>query len=891
MISPRRPRRAALLALLLACFFVPDGPAAAQQAPRSGLVEAALRLRRLDGVKRVLMIAAHPDDESSALLATFATGMGVETAYLSLTRGDGGQNVIGPELMEELGIVRTGELVAARAIDGGRQFFTRAVDYGFSKSAEEAFSHWPRDELLRDVVWVIRRFRPQVIVSVFSGTQADGHGQHQVAGILAAEGFEVAGDPNRFPEQLEHVEPWQPAKLFRNARADPAGTPMTVVETGTFDPLLGRSWYQLAMEGRSQHRSQDMGTAQSPGPRSSNLVLVRSTVNAEAGADLFAGIDTTLAALVRGLPAAVRTEALEQVQAYREAIREAEASLGVIDPDRAVPPLARSLRHLESLAQVASAHGPYGDELARAVSHHAEGVRAALLAAAGIVVDAAAGDALLVPGQETTLTVTVWNGGELSVAEVRSELFAPDGWSVAATEPAPDGPIEPGQLALWSFTVRVPDDAQLTEPYFLRRPRDGDLYRWPDDPSLWGLPEDPPLLRAGATFEVETLPGAPPVVVATVAEAEFVGVDQISGEYRERVVVVPAVSVATDQSSMVWPTTDQRPRDIAVRLRGEAKGGVAGTVRVEVPEGWAVEPASIPFEVAVAGSVTSVTFRVTPDADGAAGRVVLRAVAEDPGGERWDRAVRIIDYPHIRRVAHLLPAEVAVTRVPMRVAEGLRVGYVMGTGDGGFEALRQIGVAVELLSPERVRAEDFSRFSAIVVGVRAYETRPDLVAANARLLEFARAGGTVIVQYQQYQYPAGDFAPYPVAISRPHDRVTDETAPVRVLDTAAPVFTTPHRITAEDFAGWVHERGLYFLSSWDERFTALLEMADPGEAPLRGSLLVAPVGAGLYAYTGLAFFRQFPAGVPGAYRLFANVVSLDPASWNRHIQQQGEGAR
>ena len=468
--------------------------------------------------------------------------------------------------------MRTGELVAARAIDGGRQFFTRAVDYGFSKSTEEAFSHWPRDELLRDVVWVIRRFRPQVIVSVFSGTRADGHGQHQAAGILAVEGLEAAGDPNRFPEQLEHVEPWQPSKLFRNARGDPAGTPMTVVETGTFDPLLGRSWYQLAMEGRSQHRSQDMGTAQPPGPRSSNLVLVRSTVTAEAGEGLFAGIDTTLVGLVRGLPAAARTEALADVLAYREAIREAEGSLGVIDPGRAVPPLARSLGHLESLVQLVRAHGPYGDELGRAVTHHAEGARAALLAAAGIVVDATAEDALLVPGQETTVTVAVWNGGERSLAGVRPELFAPDGWSVAATQPAPDGPIEPGQLASWNFTVRVPDDAQPTEPYFLRRPRDGDLYRWPDQPSLRGLPEDPPVLQAGASLEVETLPGAPPTVVSASREVQFVGVDQITGEYRERVLVVPAVSVATDQSSMVWPTIDQRPRDIAVRLRGEAKG-------------------------------------------------------------------------------------------------------------------------------------------------------------------------------------------------------------------------------------------------------------------------------------------------------------------------------
>jgi LmbE family N-acetylglucosaminyl deacetylase len=873
-------------------------------------VDAALRLRQLDGVKRVLLIGAHPDDEDSALLAAMARGMGVETAYLSLTRGDGGQNLIGSELSVELGIVRTGELVAARAIDGGQQFFTRALDYGFSKSAEEAFSHWPRETLLGDMVWVIRNFRPQVIVSAFSGTPADGHGHHQVAGILAPEAFAAASDPTRFPEQLAFVQLWQPTKLFRRARRDPPGTPVTVVQTGVFDPLLGRSWYQVAMEGRSRHRSQDMGMAQPLGSRASDLVLLESTTTVEPGAGLFAGVDTALSDLTAGLGPRERATADEHMRVYREAIHQAEASLGVSDPGQAVPHFARALHALADLAGSEGEDGARATKLARTITHHTALARAAMLSAASIVVEAVAGDSQLVPGAQTTVTIRVWNGGRYAVTQALPELRLPAGWTataIAAVGPqgrrgrpplvqlrSPDevarsGMIDPGEVAAWSFRIEVPTDAPPTDPYFVRQPRDGDLYHWPDDPALRGLPMGPPLIQGGASLQVELAHGEPPVAASSVAEALFVGVDQASGEYREPVLVVPALSVAIDQATMAWPIADMEPREVAVRLRGEAEKSVQGSVRLEAPPGWTVEPASVPFAVEGRGSVMSAAFRVRPPEGGAVGKVVLRAVANGSGGGSWDHAIRTIEYPHIRRAVYVTPSQLTVTRLPVQISRGLRVGYIMGTGDGGFEALRQLGANAELLTHERVQAGDFSGFDVVVVGVRAYETRRDLVAANARLLDFARAGGTVIVQYQQYQYANGGFAPYPVTINRPHDRVTEEKAPVRVLDASSPIFTTPNRITPEDFVGWAQERGLYFLGTWDDHFTPLLEMNDPGESPLHGSLLVAPMDKGIYVYTALAFFRQFPKAVPGAYRLFANLVSLDAEAWERHLQEGGAG--
>ena len=907
MTTHRRFSRAGALVLLVAALLLGHAtPASAQQPPNGGLVGAALRLRQLDGVKRVLMIGAHPDDEDSALLAAMARGMGIETAYLSLTRGDGGQNLIGPELSEGLGVIRTGELVAARSIDGGKQFFTRALDYGFSKNAEEAFSHWPKEQVLGDVVWVIRTFRPQVIVSVFTGTPADGHGHHQVAGILTPEAFAAAADPKRFPEQLAYVRPWQADKLFRISRRDPAGTPLTVVQTGVFDPLLGRSWSQVALEGRSQHRSQGQGRAQPPGPFASQLVLLKSMKPVAPGAGLLAGVDTSLIDLASQLPAQGRAGAIQHVQAYRAAIAQAEDQLGVKDPGAVVPQLSRALRELDALAATAGPAGPRGTDFAIAIAHHVDVGRAALLAVAGIVVDASVPDAQLVPGAQTTVTIRAWNGGRMTVTGVRPELRLPRGWaelpgeavqtargngpggaasaqSRSPEEVAKSGRIDPGEVATWTFRVRVPADASPNDPYFMRLPREGDLFRWPDDRSVWGLPFDPPLIQAGASLQVDSGAGQTSPTIASIGEAPFLGATPANGEYREPALLTPALSVTLDHPTMGWPLADRQPREVAVRLESEAAEGVRGNVHLEAPAGWTVEPTSVPFIVERRGSTMSATFRVRPPATDVSGKVTFRAVAEAAsGGSRWDRSIMMIDYPHIRRAFYVMPAELTVTRVPVQVAQGRRVGYIMGTGDGGLEALRQMGADVVELTPQRMQAGDFSGLDVIVVGVRAYEVRPDVIAANARLLAFARAGGTLIVQYQQSQNPSGGFTPYPLAINV-LDRVTDEKAPVTVLDATAPVFTTPNRIDPADFDGWAQERGTYFPETWDDRYTPLLEMHDPGEAPQKGSLLVAPLDKGLYVYSTVAFFRQFPQAVPGAYRLFANLVSLDAQSWARHV--------
>jgi hypothetical protein len=376
------------------------------------------------------------------------------------------------------------------------------------------------------------------------------------------------------------------------------------------------------------------------------------------------------------------------------------------------------------------------------------------------------------------------------------------------------------------------------------------------------------------------------------AEAVHVAVDKALGETRLPVAVVPAASVALEPEVVVWPTDAREPRTVSVVLRAFAPDGIEGRVRLEVPPGWTSEPASAEFDLATPGEERSVAFSLVPPPRIEPGHLQIRAVAETRDGRSLDETLEIVDHPHIDRVTRVLPAVTRITAVPVQVAAGLRVGYVMGSGDDVFDAIRELGVRAELLSPDQVLGGDLGAYDVIVLGVRAYETRPDVRAANPRLLDFAREGGTLLVQYNKYEFPRGDFAPWPVEMSRPHDRVTDEGSPVRLLDPDSPVFTRPNQIVDADFEGWVTERGLYFLGEWDEdRYTPLLELEDPGEAPKRGALLVAPLGEGLYVYTGLSFFRQLPAGVPGAYRLFANLLSLDAEAWHGGSPSDPEAGR
>lgn len=866
--------------LLLGSPGILRGPVAGhEEAFSQGTAGVGLILRQLDGVKRVLVVAAHPDDEDTALITALSRGLGARVAYLSLSRGEGGQNLIGDELDEGLGILRSGELLAARALDGGEQYFSRAFDFGYSKTLEESLSFWPRDEILADVTWVVRTFRPQVMVSVFSGTERDGHGQHQMAGMVAREAFEAAGDPGAFPEQLERgAILWSPVKLYRLARFGP-GEIATEVETGTFDPLLGRSHYQLAMESRSQHRSQDMGRPQPMGPRSSRLSLMESRVEngAADGPGFFSGVDTTLVGLAHELTLPKGESVVGALETYREALTRARGELKALAPWAITPHL---LKGLEALRQARmELDETEAGELARVLDRRIPLVEEAILQSAGVVMDVRILDDILVPGESVGVEVEVWNGGPYALAEGETQLHLPGGWD-AVLEEAPSPGVTAGETRTWRYAVTLPENAALSRPYFMREERDGEIYRWPEDPDLWARAANPPLVRG--TFRGQMRGGGweGGVEVSLVQDGVYRGLDKATGEFVESPLVMPALSVSMDPGSQIWPLASHGPRVFTVRVRNESAQGRGGQLSLELPSGWRSDPASHPFRFPEPGAEASFSFSVLPPADRSPGLYAVEAVARTHQGESFREGVSLVDYRHIRRAALFTPARARVSVLPVEVREGIRVGYVMGSGDMGPEILRQMGVELTMLSPETVLSGDFRGLDAIVLGIRAYETRPDVAAANGALLDFAREGGTLIVQYNKYEFPQGGFAPFTVEMSRPHDRVADETAPVKVLDPDHPLFTKPNRITQEDFRGWAQERGLYFLSEWDSRYTPLLEMADPEEDPKRGGLVVAPLGQGLYIYTGVAFFRQFPDGVPGAIRLFANLVSLQREDLN-----------
>jgi LmbE family N-acetylglucosaminyl deacetylase len=806
--------------------------AAQQLAPPSsgGVAVVDRALRTLDQDKRVLVIAAHPDDEDTQLLTLLSRGHGVDAAYLALSRGEGGQNLIGPELGEGLGLIRTGELLAARSTDGARQYFTRAFDFGFSKSLAETERFWPHDTLLADVVRVIRRLRPQVLVAVFSGTPRDGHGQHQMSGVLAREAFLLLRD-----------SAWGPRKLYRTTRFD-SGQTTVQLAAGALDPVVGQSFAQIAMASRSLHRSQDMGQIQRVGPAVVRLGLVEGAeARGHGGTErgIFDGVDTSLA------------PGLERYAALVDSARQLLNPRGL---GRVVPVLAAALDELRRRAP----------EPFRAAKEPV--LMEAIAAAAGIVVDGAAEDGRIVGGQVVSVTVSVWNAGRSDVEVAAVEVEVPEGWAV---RPEPWGPaaLRGDALLARRFDVTPPEDAPLSEPYFLARPRLAGLYDWSEVPeALRGLPHAPPPARAVVRL---TVAGAPIVLAREVSHRY---VDQASGEIRKPLFVVPRVGIAVTPELVVWPVTSAAPRAVTVELTHGARGRTSGLLRLEVPEGWP-EVAPQPFSLEGEDTRRSAAFLVRAPRGMRPGSYTLRVVA-DVEGRRYDRATMVLDYPHIRPVAVVREAMVRVAAVDLVLPRLRRVGYVRGASDQVPEALLTLGVPLTILAGDGLERADLSAYDVIVIGSRAYETDPVLLANNARLVDWVRGGGRLIVQYQQYQFVRGAFAPLPLRIAAPHDRVTDEGAPMQPLDPAHPVFTRPNRITGADWDGWVQERGLYFAREWDAAYRPLLETGDDGER-LRGGLLVAPLGRGLYVYTGLSFFRQLPAGVPGAFRLFLNLLALE----------------
>jgi LmbE family N-acetylglucosaminyl deacetylase len=853
-----RARRLAI-ALLVATAILPGAaPLQAQEPEGNGATALGVALRKLGQTGRVLMIGAHPDDENTALLAELALGHGADVAYLSLTRGEGGQNLIGPELQEALGLIRTEELLAARRMDGARQYFSRAYDFGFSKNAEETFRNWPREELLGDVVETIRRFRPDIIITVFGGTPADGHGHHQAAGMLAREGFRAAADPARYPDQVARGAAPHAARALYHAPFRPVASPTLTVATGDLDPLFGRSRYQIAMQSRSRHRSQDMGRAEPLGPQSSQLVLLDGEAFTAGAASLLAGVDTLLS--MRAASAGATPSLITQLAGYERLIASARAAFDPFDTDPLADKLAAAAQILAGLSF---------EPLQKLLLDERRDVEDALRRAAGIVTDATAAVGSVVPGSALEVTLTAWNGGTRPVGVARMQPLVPHGWAVQPLdEGAHIAEIAPGQLVQRRFRIDVPGDAAAAEPYFLREPRQGAMYTWPDG-AVRGEPFEPPDVRAEFTL---TTRGADVGVRRTV---EQLHVDKAIGELRRPVLVVPRFTVALTPAVRAVPLQagDAAAFTLQATVTAHGDGEGAAMLNIGAPAGWRIEPAAVPLAFANAGGSSTVRLTVTPPPGQGAVAASIRAWVGNGSGS-YDREVQIIDHPHITRRPLYRDATARIRLMDAAIAAGLHVGYIEGAGDDGAAALEQLGAVVTRITPEELAGGDLSRYNAIVSGIRAYEVRPDILAANTRLLDYARAGGTYIAQYNKYEFPEGGFPPYPFTMARPHGRVTDETAAVTLLQPEHPLLSWPNRITAADFEGWVQERGLYFADRFDERYTPLLAMADPGEDALLGSLLAAQVGEGWFVYTGLALFRQWPEAVPGAYRLLANLVSL-----------------
>jgi LmbE family N-acetylglucosaminyl deacetylase len=835
--------------LMIVLFFVRLIPLGAQQ-PFSGTPGLEESLRALNELGTVLMIAAHPDDERTSVLAYFARGRHMRTAYLSVTRGEGGQNLIGAEQGAQLGVIRTQELLAARRIDGAGQFFTRAIDFGFTKSEDETLQKWGRDRTLSDIVWVIRSYRPDVVVLVFSGTPSDGHGQHQASSILGKEAFAAAGDGSRFPEQLKYVRPWQPKRLVRagwfgeRARAGRPGQPPFVLpdgtrppvppplpaageaDTGAFNPILGYSYEELAVLSRSMHHSQGTGAMRRPGASTANFGLLAGE---PASKDLFDGIDTSWNRLPGG---AAVTPILEN------AIRAFEPA----HPEKAIPYLVKARPLIAALE----------DPLAR---EKLKDLDEAIAGCAGLWVEAQARQPEAVPGKQLAITATVLNR---SSAEVTLEALRAEGlWNEEVeTKPAK---LAYNQAANVEFSRAVPDSAPYSQPYWLVKPLDGEAYTV-DDQRLIGMADTPAAARVRFRLAVD---GAP---VELVRPVQYRYADHAEGERVRPLVVVPAVAVNLRDPVVLFPAA--QPRQVHVAVRANV-ADAAGEVRLDAPAAWKIEPPSQPFQIAKADEQQELVFSVTPPAADAEGS--LRAVALI-GGREIACGIQRISYPHIPVEALFPAAKVKLVRADVRVT-ARKIGYIMGAGDEMPDALRQLGLDVTLLAPSDLEQGDLSRFDAIVAGVRAYNVRADVRANQPRLLDYVRNGGTYIVQYN-----TGDnglsLGPYPFTVPPgTRWRVTVEQAPVAFPHPGSPLLQTPNRITEKDFEGWVQERGLYFSTQWDPHYETVLSSHDPGEKPLEGGELCTRYGKGIYIFTSYAWFRQLPAGVPGAYRLFANLLS------------------
>ena len=828
-----------------------------------GAIGLAQLLKRLNTTASVMMIGAHPDDEDSALLAYLARGENARTAYLSLTRGDGGQNIIGPELFESLGVIRTEELLQARRLDGAEQYFARAFDYGFSKTLDEARSKWDEKVILCDAVRAIRLFRPLVVISRFSGTSADGHGQHQFSGYISPLAVKAAADPQQCKQS---GEPWKVLKFYVGQGFSANSTATLRLNTGAYDAVLGRSYFEIAMEGRSQHKSQGEGRLELKGDLFSGLNLKENAISGNAPeVSPFSGIDISIA----GIPAITNNseEPIKQKSAELQAKIEAVTAK--------YQPLGRSatLSDLVAAYKLAvecewSTRQPRTKAMFRVVEAN---LANAIANAAGIQVDALVDRETVVPGESIFSTVNVFFPRSAAMTIKDISLTKPVGWEVTNAE-APKETTQgfnrretANQSAY--FNLKVPTDTSPTQPYWLESARDGDLFRWPANDD-----QNQPFSATDVSAIVKLAIDGTDVSFERPVQYRYA--DSTRGEIRRDLNVVPTLSVSVDQKLLVVPQSNKpQARTLTVGITNNSSKSITGIagLNITTPDEWKVTAANRTFDLKKKGEQTSIAFEITIPAKTKPGSYNIYANAM-VGEGLATQTMNTIAYPHIQTHRFYTRAETKVEVLDLKVAP-VKVGYIMGSGDEVADSVRKMGVDVTMLEEKDLASGDLAKFQTIVVGIRATETRPDYVANSQRLLEYVKNGGHLIVQYQR----AGlqQILPFPVT---GNVRVVDENAKVTILQSANPAFNFPNKITDADFTGWVQERNAYNFATFDEKYVPLLETHDAGEAENKGGLVVADVGKGKFVYCSYSFFRQLPSGVPGAYRLFANLISQPKAA-------------
>jgi len=867
----------------------------------TGVLGLKQELLRLQTTARLMQVVAHPDDEDGGMLTLESRGHGVATLLLTLTHGEGGQNKLGSNLFDELGVLRTLELTASDRYYGVEQRFSHVADFGYSKNPEETFEKWHgHDVALGDIVRVIRTFRPDVLTTRFSGTERDGHGHHQASAILTKEAFRAAADSKRFPEQIAAgLPPWQPKKLYIGnvcgfgAMTCPAENYTVKLNTGVVNPVLGVSYVQFAMEGLRHQLSQGAGGwSVEPGDRFTYYKLVDSVLPLTTDKDghekdFFDGLDTSLPGLASRLGdeekkvPQLRAGLVEIAGQLKQA-----AQLGT-DPNDTVRPLLAALDSLgHFVGQNNDLSASARQDLVARLQEKEEHIQAALNLALNASMEATAIIPSDIPNQQNSLAISPgkkfdvhakFHNGSKHPLSIKDIIL--DGITPAAVK-EPDRVLQPGSDYETNFQVQLPSNFPVTRPAVHRNDPERDSVYVVDEPQYATLPFPPPPFRVIAHYDVPDLasPTHRDSGVQTYATFPEISAPVVvpftdeKGQTQDRPLnVTPVYSVMLEPGEQIIRVNNGTATTVKVGVSCNLTGAQSGQLHLEVPAGWHVEPNELQVRLSKRGDKQDFEFKIVPSSL-KEGETQVRATLT-AGGSTYSEGYSLVTREDLESTYYYQPAIQRVSVVDVKIPNDVKIGYIMGAGDDIPTVLKQIGLDVTVIPAEKVASEDLSRYRTIVLGIRAYDTQKDVVANNKRLLDYVAGGGTLIVQYDTgvSDFNSGHLTPYPAQLSRA--RVSIEEAPVEILAPDDPVFHYPNQITPRDFDGWVQERGLYFMNQWDSNFKALLACHDPGEQPQKGGLLKAQYGKGVYIYNAYAFFRQLPAGVPGAIRLYVNLLA------------------